>query len=973
MFSLNNKKIIVSFIVFILILTQIQSSSVIAGENEKEGAVTNSKLLTNDISFIDERYSSYLTANQDQAIYQGEKLTFDSMETILVEQEFLKSVDGSMVAALKQNDEVTLVIDAPKNALYQIALNFKTENDYVLPVRMDLKVNDDRLFYELRNLVFESEWMSPEEIRKDKYGNEIVPQPVKGHNWQKKFIMDSSYRTNDPFLIELEKGENELTFNVLEGEILVKSLELSSPTKLESNEQKSVTGSNFISVQGEDIALRNDSSIRAGSLYNVDLTPYSAENRVLNYLADDSFKKPGHEVQYEFEVREDGYYYLGLNYQQGSKADFPVFMQIKLDGKIPFKKFKDYPFEYTRGFENTTLINKETNEKIPVYLKRGTHKVSFMISIAPLKPTIEKVEQLSSEIQALSLELTNLAGPNLDRNRDIDIEEFLPGVENQLINWADEINQLYQGLKAFSPNVTEIGAFSQLNIAEEQLKSLAEEVDKLIVRKNELSTGTNSITAYLGTLLQQINDNGFAIDQIYFYQDEKDIPKGKGFLYKQYSKLERLVKSFGNQDYSVDSTDPNHLQVWINRPRQYVEIIQQLIDEEFTPETGIEVDLSLMPDQNKLILANAAGDAPDVAVGVNYALPFEIAIRGALQNLEEYKDFGEVKNRFPQGLLIPGTVEGGTYSIPDTMNFWVLFYRKDILEKLQLPVPDTLDQVRTYLPELQRKGMNFFYPTAGMPGLKIFAGTMPVIYQNGGKFYGETIGQTQLNDNETIEGMRQLTELFTIYNAPYDVPSFYQQFRDGSLPIGISDYFMYNLILNAAPEIANLWDIALMPGVENENGEIQRWSAGGAESNIIFKESDKKEDAWEFLKWWSDKEVQVAFGNILQTTYGKEYIWNTANIEAFDELPWVTNHKNVILEQTEWVTEVPRVPGSYMLERELSNAYNSIVLDGENLRNAVDLASKRVKRETLRKLEEFGYYKDGNMIKPYLNPASNNE
>ena len=36
--------------------------------------------------------------------------------------------------------------------------------------------------------------------------------------------------------------------------------------------------------------------------------------------------------------------------------------------------------------------------------------------------------------------------------------------------------------------------------------------------------------------------------------------------------------------------------------------------------------ISLMPDQNKLVLANASGDAPDIATGLNYAQPYELAI-----------------------------------------------------------------------------------------------------------------------------------------------------------------------------------------------------------------------------------------------------------------------------------------------------------------------------------------------------------
>lgn len=943
----------------------------VEGSGEPSSSNSNETLF-NTSSILSGRYSSYINEHEGN-LHVGADIIFENMEEIVTDPSFLDSYDGQTVVRVEPNEEVTFQLQAPADALYTIGLTYLSDDQNVLPAQAQMTLNGELPFYELRNLTFESKWKSPETVPLDKYGNEIVPQPIKAKEWQTKFIGDSSYRISDPFLIELNRGENEITLRMIEGSLLISTITLSSHKELPSYESAQVEGDQFILIQGQDIAYRSDSSIRPGALFNVDLTPYRSDKRVLNYLDDNSFKRAGHRVTYEFEVEESGYYYLGLNYRQNAKADFPVFMNIHINDKIPFEEFKNYPFNYNTRFTNTTVRDLGTNEKIPVYLEEGSHTISFTISLDYVKPTIEAVERLINEIQFLSLEITNLAGPNADRHRDINVEEFIPGVTDQLVAWADEMNLLYENLRVHNPNVTEIGAFASLNIAETQLRSLADEIDKLVVRKNELSTGTNSITAYLGNLIMEINDNGFALDQFYFYQDESDIPERAGFIQRQFSSIERLVMSFTNQDYSVDNVNPDNLQVWINRPRQYIEIIQQLIDEQFTPETGIEVDISIMPDQNKLILANAAGEAPDVAVGVNYALPFEIAIRGALQDLTEFDDFDEVKERFPAGLHVPATVKDGIYALPDTKNFWVLFYRTDILESLELPVPETIDEVRTYLPELQRRGMNFFYPTAGMPGLKLFAGTMPIIYQNGGRFYGENIGRTTLNENAAIEGMRQLTDLFTIYNIPYDVPSFYQQFRDGSLPIGISDYFMYNLILNAAPEIANSWDIALMPGIENEDGEIERWSAGGAESNIIFNDTEKSDEAWEFLKWWSSTEVQIAFGNILQTTYGEEYIWNTANMEAYAGLPWITSHKEIILAQTEWVTEVPRVPGSYMLERELSNAYNSIILDGVNLRTAIDLASKRINRETARKLEEFGYIRDGEVIQHYPNPEISND
>lgn len=341
-----------------------------------------------------------------------------------------------------------------------------------------------------------------------------------------------------------------------------------------------------------------------------------------------------------------------------------------------------------------------------------------------------------------------------------------------------------------------------------------------------------------------------------------------------------------------------------------------------------------------------------------------------MKDLTEFDDFAEVANRFEEGLLIPSTIDDGIYSLPETMNFWVLYVRTDIFDQLGLEIPNTMQDVKNLLPSLQMRGMNFYYPTAGMLSMRNFHGTTPLILQNGGSLYNETAGDSNLTSEESVKGFKELTELFTIYNLPKDIPNFYQHFRNGSLPIGIADYSVYNLLLNAAPEIANSWTISLVPGVEDESGNISRYISGGAESTVMFEsDAEREAQAWEFMKWWSSTEVQAEFGQTLQITYGSTYMWNTANKEAFSLLPWKTVDKNTILEQAEWIYESPRLPGSYMVEREISNAYNSIVVDGKNLRRTLDNATKRINRETERKLEEFGYNDaNGNVITPYEVP-----
>ena len=410
-----------------------------------------------------------------------------------------------------------------------------------------------------------------------------------------------------------------------------------------------------------------------------------------------------------------------------------------------------------------------------------------------------------------------------------------------------------------------------------------------------------------------------------------------------------------------------------------------------------------MPDAGKLILSNAAGEAPDVAQAIDYTQPFELAVRNAIVDMTKFDDYAEVMSRFPEGMLIPSVIDGGIYSMPETFYFWVQYYRTDIIEKLNIKVPNTIEDIQHIVPELKNRGLEFFYPTAGTTGQRSFAQMTPILYQSGVSLYNATYKYadktqpyylTAIDSEKAITAFETLTELFTIYDIPQDT-SFYQHFRMGDIPIGIADYFMYNTLINAAPEIENSWAISLVPGVpqvdENgnpvldENGEqvINRMTAGAAQNSVIMKSDrtekivltdgstmERDEAAWEYLKWWMSKDVQVEFGVTLQTTYGKEFIWNTANIEAFKELPWKSRDKAIIVEQMHNIVETPRIPGTYMLERELSNAYIEVVIDGGTLRTAIDTAVKRINRETVRKLKEFGYLdEDGNIIKEYEIPS----
>src|SRR5690606_34701655 len=105
----------------------------------------------------------------------------------------------------------------------------------------------------------------------------------------------------------------------------------------------------------------------------------------------------------------------------------------------------------------------------------------------------------------------------------------------------------------------------------------------------------------------------------------------------------------------------------------------------------------------------------------------------------------------------------------------------------------------------------------------------------------------------------QLTDMFRIYGIDQQVASFYQHFRDGTMPIGVADFNMYLQMTVAAPELHGWWGIAPLPGVPNENGEIVRWTGGNQSAAMMFEKSVNKEEGWKFLQWWLSAETQQRF------------------------------------------------------------------------------------------------------------------
>lgn len=908
----------------------------------------------------------YLSGN-DKTDYAAYRMKIKCPET----ERVLDLYDNAEGAAIPENGSVTFTVNIDDDTFGYPVFDYAMTGTNILNNVFSLSVDGGLPYDECGSLTLDSIWTQSGEFDMDRYGNEVVSMPQKSYERFTCRMKGKAGMYSRGMGLLLTAGEHEITIACREGDFVLYGMSIQPGITVLEKAVGEPEGKELIAIRAEQVAERNNPNVRMAADYNTALTPYSGGKKVINYVEDISYRYPGDTMTWHFTVGKEGYYNLALRLRQAELANFTVFRTVLIDGCIPGPEFDTVGFAYTQNFENQ-IIEDDDGRPASVYLTEGEHTLTLVTSVDPVRPHLQVLNKVSDEIADLALRITKITGGNTDYFRDFSLSDFDFSIADDLARWQTELESVRAALTEIPGSGKRIGVLANLDLSIELLEQLSEEPDNLPKKLNLFSQGTSSVRSFLVNTVEQLSTSPMGLDAIYFFTDKDLLPDGMGMFESIASSVKRFFASFTDDSYVVGTgDDENRLQVWVNRPRQYLEILQRMADTSFTAQTGIEVDFSIMPDESKLILANASGSAPDVALGVSTTRIYDLAVRGALMNLRDYADFPEVGRRFPAGLLMPAVCDDGMYALPETFNFYVTFYRKDILDSIGVQVPDSYEELLGILPTLHRYGLNYNNFIANSIGYKSFSITTPFIYQSGAVLYEDGDLHVQLDTEKAIRGLKTMTDSFTVYDMDYEINSFYQSFRDGTLPIGTSNYGMYNLLMNAAPELTDKWGIALYPGITDENGEVQRWTSGAEQSCFIFSSTNMPEASWKFLSWWMNEEIQTEFAFTLQSTLGNEYLWNSANVNAFRNSPWPTEHKKIIAEQCEWIYETPRNPGAYMMERELSNAVNAVALEGENLRSAIDEAIKRIDRELERKLEEFGRLVDGKLTQPFIVPDIN--
>lgn len=964
------KKILKQIIAIILILCVLTTSaptdfSVAEAKSEPAEERTSMDDVTAD-SLVEDTFAvvSKKWETEGYKIIRGKEYVIDPVKqtsTGTVVKAGESKDYGKDVLLMEPGSVLEFEVDAEQAGLYAISVDYYCLSEKAVNHTISLTVNDAYQFSEARELVL-SQYYECEEypFRTDAKGNEITPDTYIRNGWETQLLKGINQNSTKSLLFYLEKGANKITVTIEKSSVLMGDIKVTAPAEVVDYETykaqfpKTESAGLLIPVEAERITFKNTTASRPIGVRDLEAVPYTPNVKLMSVIGGETWNQNGQALYYEIKVEKSGWYYIGLKYKQNDKTNTVVYRTFTIDGELPFAEAAAIPFECITKWNVKTLGRGE--EKYMFYLEEGTHVIGMEADSSMMNDISSILQAKIDEISAITVEIKKIIGNNNDQYRDWDMLSYLPDLVTDIEQIAEDLEGVLAQLIELNQGETNNTDISNMEISINQLRKLAKDPDEIPNHMAMFSEGSGSVSQMIGNVLDSIKQTPLELDSIYVYQEGAELPKFKASFWK------RLVEEFnffiadlfGKLSAKEDGNITEEITVWVNRASTYVNQMQTMADTMFTPKTGIKVNFSIMKDEGKLILANTTNTQPDVALGLSSYLPYDLALRGALADLRQFEGFNDTAKQFKSGAFLTHTLNDGIYAIPETQDFYVLFYRKDLMDAMKIEIPNTWEDVLEMLPKLQRYGMNMYIPLAGSASFKTFSSTLPFILQFGGQIYSDDAMSVAVNNAEGLEAMKFMTNLFTIYGMPTEVADFYQGFRSGSIPIGVATFGTYLKLQSAAAELAGKWEIALMPGVENEDGVVERWATGAGTTAVIFDKSDKKPEAWEFLEWWTSAEVQTEFGTQMQLLYGETYMWNTANMEAFAEMPLDEGDKEIIMEQWEWLHEMVKTPASYMIERELSNVWNSIVFNGENARSALDDAAITMNQEIKRKMESIG-------------------
>lgn len=917
--------------------------------------------------FYESSYLDYLEEKGYQGVMSTSTVTVD-MSGFVAKDGMIAEWDGKGVAT-SERGSITWQFAVEEAGFYNICVTYCPLPGTGSQINRMIYLDDEICYEGMRQIAFSRMFTDENTEIATKGDNEVRPRSQEVYEARTVYVEDSQRRGTEPYKVYLEKGMHSVTFESTKEPMEILEIHFESEEKPHSYKETieelagryQVYDGETVYCQAERVMdatmgiARSSSSITIkNNVSDPELMPYHPYNIVYNTIGGDNWKYSGETIEWQIEVPKEGLYHLVFKGRQSANRGVTSYRRLRINGQVPFLEAEALPFAYSSKMKNYILGEGTEEGPYLFYFKEGVNTVSLEVVLGDFGETYTQISESVMVLNDMYRRIVQITGTVPDQYIDYEIVEKLPEFVDVAESEAARLRKVLEDVIAITGEKGENANMVEKMVV--QLEKLLKDPEQVAL-SGELGSFKSNITS-LATWLIQIAEMPLELDAFALYADADTLKPGsagfaKGFWYDTI----RFFATFFTDDTEV-STDEQienqAVKVWLATGRDQAQVLRNLIDERFTPEYGIGVELELVP-LDVLVPATLAGTGPDVVLSVDQTKMMDFAMRNSLVDLSSLEGYDEVVKSLYPSALESVTYQEQIFGLPETQTFSMMFYRKDIFDSLGLEPPVTWDEYRKMIPVLQMNNYDAHIPGTG--NVQSILSSMLVqrggdLYLGQGKSYGIASG---LSEKMAMETFKDLTDFFTAYKLQASV-DFANRFRTGEIPIGIADYTEYNRFELLAPEIKNLWSFAPVPGTVQEDGTVDNRVVCATTQCIMLKaaqERGREDAAWTFMKWWMSSDIQLEYANSIESILGSSARYATANREVLERLPWATSDLEKILEQFEHTKGIPPVPGHYMTSRMLEYTFDAVVTNGANPRETLYLNIKDINAELTKKRAEF--------------------
>lgn len=881
------------------------------------------------------------------------------------------TVDGEndVMQWANQEGSVSWTVNIPETGVYNIKMIYEALESNTNDVEFSLLIDGESPYATASRITLSKRWINESEIKQDSRQNDIRPGQISTPCWQETPLEDIDGLFNEPLEFYMEAGEHTITFESEKAEFAVKSFtfyQYEAPAAYTAPSDSDLT-----QAQGQKITLEGETAAYKSSrtLYpTADKSSYltssangsSPTKTRYNTIGSGSWTQSTQTVTWEFNVDKAGYYKIGIRGRQDQMRGMYSNRRLYVNGEVPCLEANQIKFYYDTDWSITTP-KSENGDDLYFYLQAGTNTISLEAVPGEIGEIMGNLDELVYNINSYYRQIRQITGPDPDEYNNYMIDTAIPSIIPDFKEYA----------KTLRDKKAEIEKLSGSGGTEaETLEKMAIVLDKCIKKPDlipEMMSQIKDNITSVSSFVNQYREQPLEVDMIEVATSDQDFTScDKSFFGSLGFGFKGFIGSFFEDYNALSDEDESAMECWVMLGRDNAEALQQLISSEYNPTAKTKINLKLV--QGGIVEATFAGKGPDLALFMGGDFPIQLAARGVLTDLTTFSDFDEVKTRFADDATVLYQYNGGTYGLPCDQTFPMLFYRSDILSEYGIdPATDlnTWDGLLNCLPTLQR---NYLEVGLILPVMTSTGGTTQVsaitepgntfamlLLQQGLNYYNEEQTKTTFDTQEAVNAFDTWTKFYTTYSFQQTYDAF-TRFRTGDMPVVIQNYTFYNQLSVAAPEIKGCWGFQPVPGTVQEDGTINHAANSNGSGAIIFTKAADQEGAWDFIKWFTSTDAQVKYGNNIESILGTMGRYATANEEALQQLSWTTSEVNLLLDQLNSQVEIPIIPASYGVTRNVMNAFRAVVNDYDNARDTLFWYNKDINDEITRKLEDLGLY-----------------